>query len=85
MRSNFNMPTRTDFSVRVVEWRDFSAVLSRIRTVVFVGEQQVPPELEMDGRDGECVHVLAESAAGKAVGTGRLMPDWPHRPHGGLA
>ena len=69
------MPTRTDFSVRLVDWRDFSAALSHIRTVVFVGEQQVPTELEMDGRDVECVHVLAETAAGKAVGTGRLMPD----------
>jgi predicted GNAT family N-acyltransferase len=69
------MPTRTDFSVRLVDWRDFSAVLSHIRTVVFVGEQQVPPELEMDGRDGECVHVLAESSQGSAIGTGRLMAD----------
>ena len=63
------------FRVRLVEWRDASAVLSAIRTTVFVGEQGVPPEIEIDGRDPECAHVLAESVAGEAVGTGRLMPD----------
>jgi len=64
-----------DFRVRLVDWREASPVLSRIRTTVFVGEQKVPPEIEIDGRDPECAHVLAESAAGEAIGTGRLMPD----------
>lgn len=63
------------FRVRLVDWRDASAVLSSIRTTVFVGEQGVPPEIEIDGRDPGCAHVLAESDAGEAVGTGRLMPD----------
>jgi predicted GNAT family N-acyltransferase len=69
------MTTSPDFRVRLVEWRDASPVLSAIRTTVFVGEQGVPPEIEIDGRDPECVHALAESAAGEAIGTGRLMPD----------
>jgi predicted GNAT family N-acyltransferase len=63
------------FRVRLVDWRDASPVLAGIRTTVFVGEQKVPPEIEIDGRDPECVHALAESATGEAVGTGRLMPD----------
>jgi predicted GNAT family N-acyltransferase len=63
------------FRVRLVDWRDASGVLSRIRTTVFVGEQKVPPEIEIDGHDPECVHALAESGSGEAVGTGRLMPD----------
>lgn len=63
------------FRVRLVDWRDASAVLSRIRTTVFVGEQKVPAEIEIDGRDPECAHALAENASGEAVGTGRLMPD----------
>lgn len=75
MRENFTMPLPSDFFVRLVDWREFSAVLSHIRTVVFVGEQQVPPELEMDGRDADCVHVLVESSDGKAIGTGRLVAD----------
>ena len=64
-----------DFRVRLVEWRDACEALTRIRTTVFVVEQNVPAALEMDGRDGDCAHALAESAAGEAVGTGRLMPD----------
>jgi predicted GNAT family N-acyltransferase len=69
------MTPTPEFRVRLVDWRDASPVLSRIRTTVFVGEQNVPPEIEIDGRDPECVHALAESATGEAVGTGRLMPD----------
>ena len=69
------MTKTPDFRVRLVEWRAASATLTRIRTTVFVVEQQVPPELEMDGRDGDCAHALAEGATGEAIGTGRLMPD----------
>jgi predicted GNAT family N-acyltransferase len=63
------------FRVRLVDWRDASGALSAIRTTVFVGEQGVPAEIEIDGRDPGCAHVLAESDSGEAVGTGRLMPD----------
>lgn len=69
------MTKTPDFRVRLVDWREASATLSAIRTAVFVGEQGVPPEIEIDGRDPGCAHVLAESATGEAIGTGRLMPD----------
>ena len=69
------MATPPDFRVRLVGWDEAAPVLSRIRTTVFVGEQGVPPEIEIDGCDPECVQALAESAAGEAIGTGRLMPD----------
>ncbi|MBY8876591.1 GNAT family N-acetyltransferase [Actinacidiphila acidipaludis] len=39
-----------------------------IRHEVFVVEQDVPPEVEWDGKDDRAVHVLAEG-----VGTGRLL------------
>ncbi|WP_327293391.1 GNAT family N-acetyltransferase [Streptomyces sp. NBC_01198] len=39
-----------------------------IRHEVFVVEQNVPPELEWDGKDGRAVHLLAPGA-----GTGRLL------------
>jgi predicted GNAT family N-acyltransferase len=63
------------FRVRLVEWRDAAETLARLRTAVFVVEQNVPADLEMDGRDGGCVHALAETIAGEPIGTGRLMPD----------
>ncbi len=69
------MTNSPDFRVRLAHWREESATLARIRTAVFVIEQNVPAALEMDGRDGDCSHVLAESAGGEAIGTGRLMPD----------
>lgn len=61
--------------VKLVDWRGHSAVLDALRFEVFVLGQGVPAELERDGRDPECAHVLAESAAGEPVGTGRLLPD----------
>ena len=63
------------FRVRLVEWRDAGPLLARVRTLVFVEEQDVPPQIESDGRDAQCVHVLAEDAHGNPVGAGRLMPD----------
>jgi predicted GNAT family N-acyltransferase len=43
-----------------------------VRRAVFIQEQQVPEDLEVDGLDPEALHVLARDAAGRAVGTARL-------------
>ena len=48
------------------------ADIRRVRFNVFVDEQKVPPELEMDDRDDVCLHWLARDAAGTAIGTVRL-------------
>ena len=45
-----------------------------IRYEVFVGEQNVPEELEIDGLDGEAKHVLAYVDA-LPIGTGRILND----------
>lgn len=60
-----------------IELRDWDAAredASRIRFAVFVEEQGVPAELEMDENDARCLHALAFSE-GRAIGTGRLLPD----------
>ena len=45
-----------------------------IRLLVFVGEQQVPPELEADEYDADALHLLAtETATGEAVGAARIL------------
>ena len=62
------------FTVTPVYWTATQQVLRAIRSKVFVEEQGVPPELEMDERDAGCVHAVA-FLDGKAVGTGRLLPD----------
>ena len=35
----------------------------------------VPVEIEMDEHDAQCVHALAYDEKGRAIGTGRLLPD----------
>jgi len=65
----------TPIFVRVSNWNDARAEAQRIRERVFVQEQSVPPELEMDEQDVVCEHALAFSGDGLAVGTGRLLPD----------
>ena len=54
-------------------WSEDSEALVKLRTEVFVDEQQVPSEIEVDGKDVDCQHVKAV-LQGKFVGTGRLLP-----------
>lgn len=60
--------------IELLGWPKAKAESQRIRFIVFVDEQRVPPELEMDEHDAHCVHALAFSD-GEAIGTGRLLPD----------
>jgi predicted GNAT family N-acyltransferase len=63
------------FTVRIADWAFDETALAAVRREVFVVEQQVCEEEEWDGKDPRCRHVIAEDAAGNAVGTGRLLPD----------
>jgi len=58
----------------MLDWRAAQAEAKRIRVTVFVEEQGVPAELEMDDNDAASLHALAY-ADGRAIGTGRLLPD----------
>jgi predicted GNAT family N-acyltransferase len=63
------------FEVRIVDWDAARADARPVRHTVFVVEQQVPLELEWDDRDAVCDHAIAYDAAGRPIGTGRLLPD----------
>jgi len=63
------------FSVTPATWPREAAALRAVRTAVFIHEQGVPPDMEWDDLDEHCVHVLARDADGRAIGTGRLLPD----------
>jgi predicted GNAT family N-acyltransferase len=67
------MSTRHD--IRFGDWTTMQEDAKAIRLEVFVQEQGVPPELEMDNNDAVCVHAVAYDASGTPVGTGRLLPD----------
>jgi predicted GNAT family N-acyltransferase len=60
--------------IDLLDWRAAQAEAKRIRFTVFVEEQAVPAELELDDKDAACIHALAYYD-GEAIGTGRLLPD----------
>lgn len=64
-----------DFSVRLVRWETHSVDLTKVRRRVFVDEQKVPEEIEIDEFDSSAIHALATDREGNPVGTGRLSDD----------
>lgn len=58
-------------------WNDLGRKAERLRMEVFVKEQGVPAELEMDELDPICRHVVASNHLGHAVATGRLITEAP--------
>jgi len=63
------------FTVQEVSWTNASKTLAEIRHKVFVMEQAVPANMELDGLDAKSRHVQARTTKGHIVGTGRLLPD----------
>ena len=62
------------FEVRPTAGRDELEQAMELRREVFVVEQQVAEAEEFDGREEECVHVVAADG-GRVVGCCRLLPD----------
>ncbi len=61
------------FRVRIANWQEDREAIRAIRKEVFILEQSVPPEVEWDGHDADCLHVIAETPNRDAIGTGRLQ------------
>jgi predicted GNAT family N-acyltransferase len=57
------------------DWRTDSAAIRTVRNAVFSIEQGISELLDFDGRDHECVHVLARVGDGTPIGTARMLPD----------
>ena len=64
-------------TVRPAQGPEEIAAAIALRSAVFVDEQGVPPEEDVDGRDGEALHLVAVDADGTVVGTCRLLTDGP--------
>jgi predicted GNAT family N-acyltransferase len=62
-------------SIRFGDWDTLRADARLIRFEVFVDEQKVPADIELDDMDPLSLHAVAYDAAGTPVGTGRLLPD----------
>lgn len=65
----------TPFTVSPVCWHDGEPMLKSVREAVFIQEQGIPAELEWDGLDNHCRHVLVLSNQGVAIGCGRMLAD----------
>lgn len=66
--------TTRGFRVDAADYAADRDALRAVREAVFVREQGVPLELELDAQDPDCLHVLARDADGRPIGTGRLTP-----------
>jgi YbgC/YbaW family acyl-CoA thioester hydrolase len=60
--------------VRTGSWQELGTDAGRIRTQVFVEEQQIPAELEWDEADEAALHAVAYNRLGQPIATGRLLP-----------
>lgn len=67
--------TTTGIRIELGDWSALRALATPIRFTVFVEEQKVPADIELDDWDARSLHAIARDAAGNAVGTGRLLPD----------
>jgi len=65
---------KDELIIRVADWKSEENDIINVRTQVFVKEQNVPEELERDGKDPSMIHILA-FYKGSAVGTARMSMD----------
>jgi predicted GNAT family N-acyltransferase len=61
------------YQTKIVDWHEYAASLSALRHQVFVIEQGVPVELEIDGEDDSACHVAALIDNDQVIGTGRML------------
>ncbi|MBN1772785.1 MAG: GNAT family N-acetyltransferase [Deltaproteobacteria bacterium] len=66
---------RAGFTLETTDWATSEAELYAVRRAVFVEEQHVPRELEVDEADPVALHLLVRDADARPIGTGRLAPD----------
>lgn len=63
------------FSIQLLDWDSGRDSLLTVRREVFVVEQQVPEEIEVDEHDPVSLHFLAVDTADLPIGTARLLGD----------
>lgn len=69
------MSVSNDVRVVLGSWGELNEPAAAIRFEVFVEEQQVPLEEELDVMDEQCLHALAYNLTHVPIATGRLLPD----------
>ena len=59
--------------VRIGPWHALGADAAPLRTRIFVEEQGVPAEIELDAHDADALHAVARNRLGAVLATGRLL------------
>ena len=63
--------------IRTGAWARLGDDAARIRSEVFLAEQQIPADMEWDEGDAVAVHAVAYNRLEQAVATGRLLQERP--------
>ncbi|MEO7391499.1 MAG: YbgC/FadM family acyl-CoA thioesterase [Ramlibacter sp.] len=63
--------------VKAGAWDDLGTHAGRIRSQVFLEEQQIPAEMEWDDGDAAAIHAVAYNRLGQPIATGRLLQQAP--------
>ena len=66
------MTNLDEIILKITTWQQAKEDAVRVRRKVFVEEQQVPEEIEIDGTDEGFEHIVAFNQKHEAVGTARL-------------
>ena len=66
---------RNRFIVEPVTWAVAESQLRHIRETVFMQEQNVPEDLEWDGKDEAAIHLLALDGENTPIGCARILQD----------
>lgn len=64
-------------TLEVGDWATLGKAASEVRKAVFIEEQGISPEIELDELDATAVHAVAFNLFGMPVATGRLLQDAP--------
>ena len=75
LHERFSRQAKSDFVVREAHWPDDIASLMYVRNKVFVEEQKVPHNEEIDELDPVSDHLLVTDAQDHPVATGRITPE----------
>ena len=66
---------RIFMNIRITSFEKSERDIRIVRDTVFGQEQQVPRELDWDGKDPDCIHAVATDDADHPIGTGRIQGD----------
>lgn len=66
------MSNHSKLAINAGDWRTIQHLAKPIRLTVFVEEQGVPANIEMDPLDSECQHFIVLNEQAKAIATARL-------------